>query len=251
MSELPKLHHSDPIFTLPTSSLRKLKPYRDLIYIQQTLPSQTTFRLAYRCIKLWAVEHGLYSSKFGFLNGTQITLMLSWICKRLAYHLTSVSAGDVVATFFHYYAEFDFKNDLMFDAFFYKNLPPNKQLRYHRSSQEPMVVLGHHTPHTNVSHTTTVASLNVLVKQFEKADLVLSKPDMTWARFFNPPESPHAGITEFLNSYDSYARIHIHYWGRSSTKGKGLVNWVETSCVSLVAGKYNLPAMATSIVLTK
>jgi hypothetical protein len=157
--------------------------------------------------------------------------MLAWICKRLAHDVTVVSAAEVVATFFRYYAKFDWKNDLMFDAFFHKQQP-----RYHRSAREPMVVLGYHAPNTNISHTSTVPGLNVLVKEFERADLVLSEPNMTWDRFFNASGGSHAGVAEFLDSHDSYARINVHYWGRSLSKGMGLVGWVESRCVSLVVG---------------
>ncbi|KAF2797235.1 hypothetical protein K505DRAFT_298767 [Melanomma pulvis-pyrius CBS 109.77] len=233
-SELPNLHHSDPIFSLPILSLRKLKPYRDLTYIQRTLPSLPTFRLAYRCIKLWAVQRGIYSSKFGYLGGIHITLMLSWICKRLAHDIGSVTTADVVTTFFHHYANFDWGNDMVFDAIFYLKKP-----RYQRSAREPMVVLGFHAPNANVAHTSTVPGTQTLVREFKLADHRLSEDGMTWEQFFggsevsSSTESP-VGVSDFLKSHDNYVKVDIQYWGRTLSKGKGLVGWVESRCLNLV-----------------
>lgn len=162
--------------------------------------------------------------------------MLTWICKRLAYDMTFSSVGDAVSTFFHYYANFDWENDIVFDAFYYKNLPHNKRWSYQRSKQEPMVLLGYHMPRINHAHTTSVPSLKVLVKEFKKADLTLADPSMTWGKFFNSSGDSRTGVTEFLSSYESYVRVSIHYWGRSLPKGRGLVDWVKSKCKSLVNG---------------
>jgi uncharacterized protein (UPF0248 family)/2'-5' RNA ligase/endonuclease/exonuclease/phosphatase family metal-dependent hydrolase len=233
-SELPGLHHSDPIFNLPILSLRKLKPYRDLTYIQRTLPSLSAFRLAYRCIKLWAVQRGIYSSKFGYIGGIHITLMLSWICKRLAHDFGSVTTADVVSTFFHHYAEFDWTNEMVFDAFFHQKKP-----RYQRSAREPMVLLGFHAPNANAAHTSTVPGTQTLVKEFKLAYRRLSESGMTWELFFRTSElspAPQAsvGVSDFLKSHDSYVKVDIQYWGRTLSKGKGLVGWVESRCLNLM-----------------
>jgi hypothetical protein len=242
-SEIQNLPASDSIFNLSILSLRKLKPYRDLLYIQRTIPSLATFGLAYRAIKLWATQRGIYSSKFGFLGGVHLTLMLSWVYKRVAYDIDAhdspaVSAEDLVGTFFHHYAQFDWSDDMVFDAFFHKQKP-----RYHRTAREPMVVLGFHAPNSNVAHTSTAPGLLILTKEFKAASLRLSKPDMTWAGFFEPPGMHNLtgmglGETQFLQSYNSYVSIDIQFWGRTLAKGKSLVGWVESRCLSLIVGKY-------------
>ncbi|KAF2018297.1 hypothetical protein BU24DRAFT_421277 [Aaosphaeria arxii CBS 175.79] len=223
-AELPELHHTDPIYNLSMLSLRKLKPYRDIAYIQRTLPSIPTFRVAYRCIKLWAVQRGIYYSKFGYLGGIHITLMLSWIYKRLVHDVGAVTVQDLVATFFHHYANFDWENEILYDAFFHRQKP-----RYHRSAREPMVVLGFHAPNANAAHTSTAPGLQTMVKELKMASEALAQDSMTWSRFFRDPGK--TGMSEFLTSYQSYVQITIQYWGRSLGKGKGLVGWVESRCL--------------------
>lgn len=233
---------SDPVFNLSILSLRKLKPYRDLLYVKRTIPNLATFGLAYRAIKLWATQHGLYSSKFGFLGGVHITLMLSWVYKRIghdigAHDIQSISAGDLVATFFHYYANFDWANSMVFDAFFHKQKP-----RYHRTAREPMVVLGFHAPNSNIAHTSTLPGLKILIKEFKIASLRLSESVMTWKAFFEPPDihgcaGMGPGESRFLQDYKSYVSIDIQFWGRTLAQGKSLVGWVESRCLSLVVGE--------------
>lgn len=243
-SEFESLPASDSIFNLSILSLRKLKPYRDLLYIQRTVPDLGTFGLAYRAIKLWAFQHGIYSSKFGFLGGIHITLMLSWVYKRVALDTNShdshlISASDLVATFFHYYANFDWRDDMVFDAFFHKQRP-----RYHRTAREPMVVLGYHVPQSNVAHTSTLPGLSVIIKEFKTASSRLSLGSATtWQDFFVLSGSHSLtglgfGEAQFLQAYRSYVSIDIQFWGRTLAKGKSLVGWVESRCLSLVVGKY-------------
>lgn len=199
-----------------------------------------TFRLAYRCIKLWAVQRGLYSSRFGYLSGVHITLMLSWVYKRIAYESSFVSVPDLVQSFFHHYAYYAWADRMVYDAFFHVKKP-----RYHRSAREPMVVLGFHTPNSNIAHTSTVPGLKTLVKEFKAADASLSTPGMTWSQFFGAadvttlnPTTLAAGPKNFLEAHTSYVKIDIQFWGRTLVKGKSLVGWVESRCLLLVVGSY-------------
>ncbi|KAJ5060576.1 Poly(A) polymerase type 3 [Bipolaris maydis] len=234
-SELAEIPASDPIFNLSMLSLRKLKPYRDLLYLQRTIPSRSIFRQAYRLIKLWAVQRGLYAAKFGYLGGMHITLMLSWVCKSLAHNVGSVSIADIVVSFFQHYANFDWSNDMVYDAFFHKKKP-----RYNRSAREPMVILSFHAPNSNFAQKSTVPGLQTLIKELKAADMKLSEPGMTWQKFFSTssdlasePRLPY-GAVEFLNTYNDFVKIDIQFWGRMLAKGKSLVGWVESRCISIV-----------------
>lgn len=239
-AEFRNLPASDPVFNLSMLSLRKIKPYRDLLYIMRTIPSFSVFRIAYRCIKLWAVQRGIYSSRFGYLSGIHITLMLAWVYKRIAHDSGSVSPADLIATFFHHYAQIDWANQMVYDCFFHKRMP-----RYHRTAREPMVVLGFHAPNSNVAHTSTVPGTQTLVEEFSIAHKRLSEHDMNWEKFFGSPDSSpmssnqHLGAMNFLKMYNSYVKIDIQFWGRTLAKGKGLVGWVESRCLSLVVGEYH------------
>ncbi|KAJ4290837.1 hypothetical protein N0V90_010032 [Kalmusia sp. IMI 367209] len=248
-SEFAHLSATDPIFNLPILSLRKLKPIRDLTYIQRTLPSTSSFRLAYHFIKQWATGRGIYSTKFGYFGGIHITLMLSWVCKRIAHDTGSVSAGDLILSFFNHYSHFDWQTEMVYDAFFHKNKP-----RYQRSTRDAMVILGFHAPNSNIAHTSTVPGLQVLVSELRRAKELLSAPGMTWGHFLaaDTPEeegTPFRPATDsFLTTFESYVKIDIQYWGRALSKGKGLIGWVESRCIALVVDIHKaLPYLSARI----
>lgn len=220
-------------------SLRKLKPFRDLQYIQDTVPDMEAFRLAYRCIKLWAAQRGVYSSKFGYLGGIHITLMLAWICKIMAHQIESVTAADIITTFFHHYAHFNWKEDMVFDAFFHRNRP-----RYQRSVGESMVILGFYAPNSNIAHNSTTPALNTMIREFRLADEKLSSDGMMWDKFFGttPDDLTGGGLTigarDFLTSHDNYIKVDLQYWGRSLSKATSFLGWLESRCLALVTGKF-------------
>jgi uncharacterized protein (UPF0248 family) len=161
--------------------------------------------------------------------------MLSWAAKSLAHDAGSVTTTDLVTSFFHHFARFDWAGDMMYDAFFHKQKP-----RYHRSMREPMVILGFHAPNSNIAHTSTLPGLQTLINEMKAANEALSDPSMTWEKFFGGLDASHqalsanTGAIDFLNSHSSYVKIDIQFWGRTLAKGKGLVGWVESRCLSLV-----------------
>jgi hypothetical protein len=164
--------------------------------------------------------------------------MLSWVAKCVAHELGSATASDLVTTFFHHFARFDWANEMVYDAFFHKQKP-----RYHRSGREPMVIFGFHAPNSNIAHTSTLPGLQTLVNEMKAADERLSNHSMTWDTFFGELDNSHStsslsnGSRDFLKTHGMYIKIDIQFWGRTLAKGKGLVGWVESRCLSLVVGE--------------
>jgi hypothetical protein len=145
----------------------------------------------------------------------------------------------MICTFYHHYSHFDWSSQMVFDPCFHKQPP-----RYRRSAKEPMVILGPHTPTVNVAHTASLPSVKTLVSELKRADFLLSKAGITWSQFVGGMQNesaladPLRGAHEFLQSYDSYIKITVQYWGMSLAKGSTLVGWLESRCVLLLVGKF-------------
>ena len=235
-----RLPESDPTFYLPIQSLGKLAPFRDLDYLKRTIPDLATFRIAHRFIRAWATQRGIYSSKFGYLGGIHITLMLSRVCKLLFRDAGAVTAADIICTFFHHYANFDWEAQMVFDPFFYK-----KQPRQHQPAREPLVILGLHAPRVNVAHTASFPSARTVIEELKRADRLTSGANTAWSEIIGNSGTEWAAsgrpgaANEFLGSYNSYIKINVQYWGVSLIKGIALVGWLESRCVPLLVGMFS------------
>ncbi|KAE8423552.1 hypothetical protein BDV36DRAFT_290234 [Aspergillus pseudocaelatus] len=218
----------DSTFDLPIQSLLKLNSLRDMHYLQRTIPDLASFRLAYRFIKMWAQRRGIYSSKLGYLGGIHITLLLARICTFSFRQAGSISAADIITTFFKHYAQFNWEKNVVYDPSFYKSAP-----RYFRPQREPLVILSQHQPKVNVARAASIPSTRTLVQEFQRADQLLSRQDVTWEQLAGSVKDP-TGADEFLKSYRSYAKVNVQYWGGAATKGRMLVGWLEWRCVSLL-----------------
>ncbi|RYP48363.1 hypothetical protein DL768_005732 [Monosporascus sp. mg162] len=241
-----RLPPSDPVFTLPTQTLAKLKPVRDLYYIRRTIPDYAAFKVAYQLVKCWAKQRGIYAAKFGYLGGIHISILLSRVCKLLSYDGKRVSVPIILMTFFDHYAGFDWKSHMAFDPFFHK------RLRYVRTAREPMVILGYHAPSLNTAHTASPPSVRTISEELKRASALLSQEGMTWCGFIgsdgHTERAPEAGAAEFLSAYKTYVRIDVQFWGVSLAKGSSFVGWLESRCVMLLVDlNRRLPSMHARI----
>lgn len=225
-----RLQPNDPTFSLSIQTLAKLKPVRDLYYLRQTIPDLAAFRTAHYVVKAWAKQRGIYAGKFGYLNGIQISILLSRVCKLLFRDGTSTSAPTILTTFFDHYANFDWTTKMVFDPFFHKHL------RYLRTAREPMAIMGFHPPVLNTALAASMPSVRTIAEEFRKANEILSSDGITWSDFLG--EHQHAdGALDFLTTYKSYVKIDVQFWGISLTKGSQYVGWLESRCVVLLVGK--------------
>ncbi|KAI1426900.1 hypothetical protein F5Y12DRAFT_783695 [Xylaria sp. FL1777] len=219
-----RLPASDPVFALPTQTLAKLKPARDMYYIRRTIPDYAAFRNAYHVIRHWAKQRGIYSAKFGLLSGIQISVLLSRVCKLLSHEGMPVPLPSILTTFFHHYANFDWTTQLVFDPFFHK------QLRYVRTTREPMAVLGFYPPSLNTALNASLPSVWTISNEFKRASTLLSQESMTWTTFLSATQ----GSVEFLASFKTFIKIDAQFWGVSLAKGSSFVGWLESRCVMLL-----------------
>lgn len=225
----------------------KLKAARDVNYLKRSIPDLVQFRIAYLLIKTWAKDRGVYSSKFGYLGGVHLSVMLVRICKMLLHNGAVVSIPDLVITFFNHYAHFDWKRYMVFDPLFHK------KLRYTRTFKEPICLLGWHPPALNTAAAASVPTVKTITAELQRADRMLAQPELTWSEFFKSPETQLQGSSltgaaaEFLRAYKSYVKIDIHYWGPSLEKASMLIGRLESRCVAVLVGMWKAEMLGEGI----
>ncbi|KAK4193903.1 nuclear poly(A) polymerase 1 [Podospora australis] len=210
-----RLPPKDPVWSLAAQTLNKLKPLRDVDYLRRSLPDLPSFRLAHRFIKTWARSRGVYSSRFGFLSGIQISILLSRVVKFIA--PSSPSVEDILTTFFSHYATFDWAKQMAYDPFFHRNLT------FTRSFREPLAILGFSPPVLNTATAATVPSVRTLSREFASAyPSLLSSP--SWSSFL----SNTGGSRAFLTQFKTCIKLDLQYWGLSLPKGSSYLGWFES-----------------------
>ncbi|KAJ9133778.1 Nuclear poly(A) polymerase 1 [Coniochaeta hoffmannii] len=227
---------TDPIWTLPTQTLSKLKAVRDMDYLRRSVPDLAKFRVAHRFVRTWARSRGIYSARFGYLGGMQISVLLARVHKLLARdNNPGVSVPDVLTTFFRHYAEFDWKKELVFDPFFHR-----QRLNYARTSREPLAVLGYFPPALNTAQAASVPSVRTIAEEFRRAVRLLDSGRVeSWTEFLAgggsaKGELSSSGAEDFLGTYKSYAKIDVQYWGLSLSRGAQFVGWLESRFVNVL-----------------
>jgi uncharacterized protein (UPF0248 family)/endonuclease/exonuclease/phosphatase family metal-dependent hydrolase len=219
---------SDPVWSLSAQTLSKLKAIRDIDYLHRSIPDQATFRLAHRFIKTWAKSRGIYSARFGFLSGIQISILLARVHKLLFRETGTVpTPEDLLTTFFTHYATFPWQTHPAFDPFFHRT-----RLPYTRTPREPLAILGYFPPTLNTALAASVPSTKTLAAEFLRARdlLTTSATVQSWTEFL----SASTATTDFLTAHKSYVKLDVHYWGLSLSRGAQILGWVESRCVMLL-----------------
>ncbi|KAK8105847.1 hypothetical protein PG999_009206 [Apiospora kogelbergensis] len=199
-----RLHPGDAAFSLSMQTLAKLKPVRDLYYLRQTIPDLAAFRTAHYVVKTWARQRGIYAGKFGYLNGIQISVLLSRpLCQLRLGHENGVR--------------------------------PVLPQAFTVCEDHPRTYgdLGVPPPSLNTALAASTPAVRTIAEEFRKANEILCHDDATWSEFLGDHERAD-GALGFLKTYRSYVKIDVQFWGVSLAKGSQYVGWLESRCVMLL-----------------
>lgn len=228
------LPSSGPTKHFSPDTLKALRAYKELDYVRRSVPDIVVFRLAHRFIKAWAEIRGIYSAKLGYLNGIQITVLLTRVHKRMVIEDVWPTVPELLFTFFKEYAVFDWEKNMVFDECFHRNLS------YSRASWEPLVILSYFPPALNASLAATSSSVRAIRSEFQQAAEILDQVNGTWADLLRVsipgcPTSGSLAADDFLMCHQRYIKMSVQYWGGAATKGRGFISWVESRLPSLLA----------------
>ncbi|KAJ3916732.1 2'-5' RNA ligase superfamily-domain-containing protein [Lentinula edodes] len=238
---IQSLPSDSPLFLLPHSSLVTLNAYRDVLTILKFLqpPSLlSAFRTAHRAIKLYLVAQGLFGSRFGFLGGFHLTILLSRVT------LTLVSSGGseeleshhLVRQFFLTYRHWNWERDAV-SAIPYRELGPATGVSRRSSTKAAMVVLSIERPTSNLTSNASRNSVDVMRRAFEKADKMLEEC-RNWVEVCGLEPEGEAPYQVFLKQHKVFIKLDIHFWGGSNLKGRAIIGWLESRIVSLLVHLY-------------
>lgn len=203
---------------LPVSSLRVLNAHRDRIHLEKAITSFDSFQLAYRSIKLFCIRSGIYASRFGFLGGIHLTILLHRVAVRIP---SPTSASDLVKEFFRVYSSFNWVSEIASVA------DTHTSINYKRSAREPIVILSPQRPVINVAANASFFTRQTIVKELGCAYESLDK-GTHWSQVC---KNEAKFISEFLNEYSDFVKIDVGYWGGSCMEARALLGFIESRLV--------------------
>jgi poly(A) polymerase len=152
--------------------IRSLNGKRVTDMILTSIPKQSieAFRIALRCIKLWATQRGIYSNMLGYLGGVSWAIMTARICQ----WYPNADAATLVSKFFFVYAHWKWPSPIkLTDEVVESSLsysqwnPINVRDRY-----DKMPILTPAYPRQNSAHNVNTFTLNVIQQEIQRAYLM-------------------------------------------------------------------------------
>ena len=169
-------------------------------------------------------------SRFGYLGGFHITLLLSRVFLRFpAAERHSVTASQIVSAFFHEYASFNWEGDIAAVDLPGSTIPSSASTYRRTANREPMVILSIEKPAINVTAHASQHSMMTISREFAKANERLSA-GVPWTEVVGTSD---VGVQDFLDGFKLFVKIEVSYWGSSCMKGRALEGWLESRFISV------------------
>jgi len=195
------LRHADD------KTVRSLNGTRVTDMILRLVPNIPTFRLALRCLKVWAKERGVYSNVTGFLAGISLALTTARICQLYP----RACASMVVEKYFKVYANWSFRwtNPILLRPLQTES-PAGLMLQVwdprvnYRDKMHLMPVVTPAYPSMNSMYNVNENTLRIMLGEFKRgaevSDLLI-RGEATWDGLLE--ECP------FFEMYNHYLRIDV------------------------------------------
>ncbi|RUS18557.1 Poly(A) polymerase central domain-containing protein [Endogone sp. FLAS-F59071] len=202
---------------LRASTMAILNGWRDTTVVLRSVPDLGKFRLVYRTIKLWCECKGLYSSRFGYVGGAALTVLVVRVCQ--AY--PNAGPGELVHRFFEQYGNYPWESRPVTLS---TSSEQGGGILYRRSDRDAMCILTAHRPQVNITRNATKHNRRVWAEELRNAMDLLMIDGTSLESLFSQ--------TDFLSRYKSYVQITLYASNRSGYRE--LVAHFESRCVELL-----------------
>ncbi|KAJ3364164.1 polynucleotide adenylyltransferase [Allomyces javanicus] len=199
--------------------------------ILQLVPDVNEFRIALRCIKLWAKRHGVYSNVMGFLGGVAWAMLVARVCQLYP----NATASTLVSKFFNIMFKWQWPQPVLLKPM--EDGPLNVRIWnpriYPADRQHRMPIITPAYPSMCATHNVTQSTHRIMLEQFAAAkdvvnSIVFGKSD--WNKLFTAPPS------YFFTKYRHYLQVvastysrdrHLQWSGMVESKLRQLVLRLE------------------------
>eukprot|EP00127_Corallochytrium_limacisporum_P001647 Clim_evm5s74 gene=Clim_evmTU5s74 len=185
------------------ATVRSLNGCRVTDQILRLVPKVPSFRMALRCIKLWAKKRAVYSNVMGFLGGVAWAMLVAKICQLFP----NAAPSTIVSKFFRVYSMWKWPTPVLL-----KEIEMHHELNYtvwnpkvnRRDAQHLMPVITPAYPSMNSTYNVSQSTKKVMLGEFERGVDIMSRLELgeaTWDELFEP--------SDFFYRYKNYIQILV------------------------------------------
>ncbi|GJJ76201.1 poly(A) polymerase [Entomortierella parvispora] len=197
--------------------------------ILRLVPSIPSFRLALRCVKLWAQRRAIYSNMMGFLGGVAWAMLVARVCQLYP----NACASTIVVKFFAIVQSWPWPQPVMLKPIEEGPLQVrvwNPKL-YQADKAHKMPIITPAYPSMCSTHNVTDSTKAVMFSEFKKASDIVNKIIIEHA-----PWSLLFAKDDFFTSYNHYLQVivssdteerHLRWSGLVESRIRHLVSKLE------------------------
>ncbi|KAJ2547094.1 polynucleotide adenylyltransferase [Coemansia sp. RSA 1933] len=187
---------------LDETSIRSINGSRVTDEILRLVPNIPTFRLALRCIKLWAKRRAIYSNSVGFFGGVAWAMLVARICQLYP----NACASIVVARYFRVLLRWKWPDPVMLKLVETCNMRFQvwnpKIFPQHATHKMPIITPAY--PSMCATHNVTQSTQRIIMSEFKRGLEISEKivrGDTGWEELF----AKH----DFFRRYKFYLQVNV------------------------------------------
>ncbi|KAJ2349073.1 polynucleotide adenylyltransferase [Coemansia sp. RSA 2673] len=182
-------------------SIRSVNGSRVTDEILRLVPNVTSFRLALRCIKLWAKRRAIYSNSMGFFGGVAWAMLVARICQLYP----NACAGSIVAGFFRIYVKWPWPRPVTLKTIEQGTMHLrvwNTQI-YPADRAHKMPIITPAYPSMCATHNVSMSTKRIIESEFKRGEDTTTKilqGEAKWTELFEK--------SDFFRRYKYYLQVN-------------------------------------------
>lgn len=208
---------------LDDSCIRSINGTRVADDIMRLVPDLKTFKIALRCIKLWATRKAIYSNAMGFFGGVAWAICVARICQLYP----CASASFIISRFFNLLPLWNWSSPVLLQSV--EDGPPLgsglRPWQPNRSHRMPVITPSY--PSMCCTHNVTESTKRIILGECKMSAKIVDQimaGKLTWASLFEPHK--------FFTNYKYYLQVVVS--GDSHQGFLNLSGYVEAKMRHLV-----------------
>eukprot|EP01132_Coremiostelium_polycephalum_P010392 gene10392-12763_t len=234
--ELHDLIDESYLKNLDEKSILSLNGCRVTDQILKLVPNIANFRMALRCIKLWAQKRGIYSNVLGFLGGVSWALLTARICQLYP----NAAPSTLINKFFKVYEYWKWPTPILLTHIQEGGSLSSKVWNQKKDKTHLMPILTPAYPSMNSTYNVSRSTLNLLKAEFARGAEItrkIEKNEETWLKLLEKGD--------FFTRYRFY--LQIDCTSANEEEHRKWEGWIESKLRFLISNLENTPNMKHAV----